>query len=314
MKAAPPNPPRLVDLAHDPDSAQVARIVRAVGPVSPLSRTTAARIQERLGRPASSGWGTRRLVWVTTLVLVLTGAGVATAHYGRTLIARLRQVDAPQPQPSIRPSAKPPQAPAPIIEPAPQEAPPASPPVAARPRSLAARAPHPRSEAAPVPEPSALARESETLGRAVAALRSQHAPMQALRILDDYDREFPAGSMHAEALVLRVDALVAAGDERKALAQLDGLSASKLAPLPRLRLLRGQLRARLGDCEKALADYDALLASATANELRGDALFARGSCRARIGRTAEAQQDYRQYLDAYPTGRHASKAREALAR
>jgi hypothetical protein len=43
-------------------------------------------------------------------------------------------------------------------------------------------------------------------------------PQDALRVLDAYERTFPASALGVEASVLRVDALVGAGDQGAAVA------------------------------------------------------------------------------------------------
>jgi hypothetical protein len=315
MRSRTPNPPRLVDLAEDRASLEDARILRAVGPVPPLDPSVAHRIEQRLSRQAAQARPPLRWAWALAALIVLGAAGTAAAHYRKAIVEYFKPTvvspapRAVRPAPAASPAMVDSTALAPSIpKPATAEQAPSA-------RHLAVRSPRGRGESGPAPiEPaSALARESETIGRAMSALRRDTAPREALRVLDGYDQEFPSGSLRTEALVLRIDALVAMGDERAALARLTEMSPATLAPLSRLRLLRADLHAKVGDCSRALADYDGLLGKTdVAGELRGDALFGRAMCRAQLGKRSEAERDYRQYLEAFPNGRYASKVRAAL--
>jgi TolA-binding protein len=74
-------------------------------------------------------------------------------------------------------------------------------------------------EAAPVP-PTSLAQEMRVLDAARRVLASGD-PQSALATLVEYEREFPNGALRPEASVLKVRALLAAGDRAgaEALAQ-----------------------------------------------------------------------------------------------
>jgi outer membrane protein assembly factor BamD (BamD/ComL family) len=77
-----------------------------------------------------------------------------------------------------------------------------------------------------------------------------------------------------------------------------------------LQLLRGELYAER-DCRKALADFDAVLASAPA-PLSERALYGRATCRLHSGDAAGARVDLDQYLTRFPNGRFAEQVRERL--
>jgi hypothetical protein len=83
----------------------------------------------------------------------------------------------------------------------------------------------------------------------------------------------------------RVEALLAEGDRRRALAALEALPEGRGASPPARALLRGELRASLGACRAALADFDAALApgAAGSSELGERARAGRAACRARLG-------------------------------
>jgi hypothetical protein len=67
------------------------------------------------------------------------------------------------------------------------------------------------------PKPSRLAEEIGWLDGARHELAAGQPP-SALALLDRYDREFPAGALKPESIVLRVEALVAAKDRATAVA------------------------------------------------------------------------------------------------
>jgi len=66
-----------------------------------------------------------------------------------------------------------------------------------------------------VPTTPSLADEVAVLDAALVALRDHHTA-SALRLLDQYDRRFPAGTLASEAAVARIEALVAAGNRDRA--------------------------------------------------------------------------------------------------
>jgi hypothetical protein len=299
----------------------VARLLRTAEPIAPMSVATRDRIARRLSAEDAPRRRVMRPAWGLA-ALILFGATAATAgYYRRAIVAwvaptRLAPPKPPAPLPApsftrpVAPAVE--TAPPPVETEAPLQEQPPAPTHDTRSASPKATRGHPQQSGEQAP--SMLARESEAIGRAMTALRRDKAPRRALTMLDDYDRDFPAGTLRTEAMVLRVDALIAAGDEKAALAHLARLSPAALAPLPRLRLLRGELRARLGNCAEALSDFDALWALPSAGALHADALFGRASCRSALGQTAAARADYQHYLDSFPAGRHAAAARAALGR
>jgi hypothetical protein len=117
-----------------------------------------------------------------------------------------------------------------VNEPPPQSAPieantPPSTPVAANrtTTTIAKQSPAP----APAPQPpkeSALSREMRSLDGAKALLERGDA-QGTLAALDRHDREFPGGSLRMESAMLRVEALLAKGDESGAKARARDLLA-----------------------------------------------------------------------------------------
>jgi hypothetical protein len=93
---------------------------------------------------------------------------------------------------------------------------------------------------APAGSPAELAREVARLRSARASLVSR-APQTALRVLDRYALEFPAGALKAEAAALRIEALALLGDAAasRRLAE-DFLTTFPASPLvDRVRVLSG---------------------------------------------------------------------------
>lgn len=120
-------------------------------------------------------------------------------------------------------SSRPAPAPMPVVvQPLANDAPPpsASTPVESIPSMRVEDLPSPPSVVAPKPTVTThpapdLAREVALLQIASKDLKQDDAP-EALRTLDTYDHEFPAGSLVPESQVLRIEALVHAGDTARA--------------------------------------------------------------------------------------------------
>jgi hypothetical protein len=113
--------------------------------------------------------------------------------------------------------------------------------------------------------------------------------------------------------VVKVDALQALGRSREALTFLRDLSLEDLPRSSDLRLNRAELTARSGGCQAALADLDQVLARDQDRALHARALYARASCRARVGDEAGAEADLRLYLVRHPDGAHIDAVRRALS-
>jgi hypothetical protein len=201
--------------------------------------------------------------------------------------------------------------PAPSLAP-PAPAPPPAPALAAAAPVVVARAAAPRPERAhhadrsppaplaappalepgpppsPAPASGADGAEAALVASAFRALRAGHDPAGALALLDQHAARFPLGVLAVEAGMARVEALLAEGERGRALATLEALPEGRGASPPARALLRGELRASLGGCRAALADFDAALASAVAGaggsaEVSARARAGRAACRARLG-------------------------------
>src|SRR6185503_1285082 len=103
----------------------------------------------------------------------------------------------------------------------------------------------------PEPEDPLLA-ESRLLDQAVGELRRQHDPRASLRTLDEHAVRFPSGSLVSEARLLRIEALLAAGDRQEALTLLEHTDLDGLARAAELHVLQGELLAESGRCDEAV--------------------------------------------------------------
>jgi TolA-binding protein len=170
-----------------------------------------------------------------------------------------------------------------------------------------------RPQPAPAPGPapaSALAMEARLLGSALRALRAQDG-RGALAVLDEHARRFPSGQLAPEAQLARIDALVLLARRAEALTLLERLPLQRLGRGRELRVLRGELLARQGQCARALPDFAAALTGKD-DRLEARALYGRASCLARTGDEAGARRDLERYLQRFPGGEHAAAARRAL--
>ena len=96
------------------------------------------------------------------------------------------------------------------------------------------------------------------------------------------------GVLRGEAKRLRVDALLLTEDRAAALSLLEGLTLSSGARDVELALIRGELLAARGDCQRALVDFDRVTATTAASALRRRAQTGRNDCEVRLGQPATA--------------------------
>jgi len=133
----------------------------------------------------------------------------------------------------------------------------------------------------------------------------------ALRALEEHRRRFSSGALRAEVDASYVSLLVRVGRGSEALAESERLlgSAAGAERAYELRMLRGHLLRKSGSLALAQSEY-AWAEQATGS--RADASYYNGVCLQGLGRGREAASAYRRYLDAAPTGSHASEARRRL--
>jgi len=125
----------------------------------------------------------------------------------------------------------------------------------------------------------------------VHALRIAHAPRTALDLLDHHASELAGNTFAEEALLLRVEAMLALKQQREALALLDRIALAATSSSSVLLVTRGQLRANANRCAEAVADFDVALAR-NVRPLK-PALEGRAQCKQKLddAQAAEADRD-----------------------
>jgi len=163
---------------------------------------------------------------------------------------------------------------APVVAPPETDAPSSAPLAASdlkRRRRTVSVAPRP-----PAPSPGdSLADETQRLSTAIVLLRKRFDPRGALEALDDYRRAYPRAHFTAEARVVRIEALLALGSRREALAEL---SPAEIPSLPRgeeLWVVRGEILLELNQFREALDAFNAALRDPMADVLTERALAGR---------------------------------------
>jgi len=270
----------------------------------------------------------RSFTWVLVAGALMIGTSLGVAAHGliEPLRARLHRQPAeapPAPAPAralaprhrvggraaVAPAVDPaPPAPAPVPSLEPQPVPPAPEP-ASGPRAAAApsrsRASGPAIAVAQAQPPPRS--EGALLATALRKLRREADARGALVALDQYAAAFPNGELGAEADLIRVEALLAAGERGSALRLLDERADAN----PRARqalLARGELRAAAGRCTEAASDLGRVLGETSRDSLDQRALFARASCLSRLHDYAGARRDLDTYVERFPDGPHAEQA------
>jgi hypothetical protein len=208
-----PDELRLLEAARGERLSPAARsrILAGVGATALVatSATTAAA--------AGSGVGLLTKLVVATVLVGGVGAGVAWKATGWS-----RPRAAPSPAvTAVATAVDPPPVQAPPAEAGDTPAAPGSGTSAPEPAATAA----PRARAPSVASSATLSDEVRALDRARRALSSD-SPETALRELGRYERRFPKGALGAEETVLRVQALLARGDNERAVALADQFAAA----------------------------------------------------------------------------------------
>ncbi len=277
-----------------------------------------ARIERGLPGASTRRRGSAR--WLRTAIAV-GGALLAPLALAAAAVAVYDSYVRPR---AVRPA--PPAAPTPVAPAVELPAPPALPaPVAPPPVPSAAAVRPTRPTRGPASRPAAvparaaepeetLSAESSLLSVALRQLRQEHAPAEALRTLDAYRAQFPDGQLRRESELARLDVLLALGERGRALEELERMEAP-LAGTPRateLGVLQAELLYEAARPSDALRLLDRLLAGALPPALEERALIARATCRIATGHPQAAREDLRRYLERYPNGRFAQKARAQL--
>jgi len=183
--------------------------------------------------------------------------------------------------------------------------PPSSPSLARAPAASSASSP-PRSTQVALLEGSNRAAETSSaqdaakyLSEAIRALRVEHSPGMALFLLDRHATELGKSAFVHEALLLRVEAMLALGRRVEVLRLLDGLALTDVAASRSLLVTRGELRAAANRCADGLGDFDLVLAKS--KQADRQALFGRALCRKKLGDSAGARADIERYRREFPT-------------
>jgi TolA-binding protein len=159
-----------------------------------------------------------------------------------------------------------------------------------------------------------LAQESKLLASAIAKLRRDGEPGEALAILDRHRAEFGSGALAQEANATRIEALLRLGRNGQALALLDAQSLSARGVAGEMLVARAELRADQGRYSAALRDFDQLLSGrGQPDSVTERARYGRATCRAKSADWDGARADFQQYLSEFPRGRFAERVRAALA-
>jgi hypothetical protein len=132
----------------------------------------------------------------------------------------------------------------------------------------------------------------------VQVLRVEHAPAQAVVLLDRYAGALAGAAFAEEALLLRVEAMLALGQRDAVLRLLDGASLTDVAAAHALLVTRGELRAAAHRCAEGIGDFDLVLAEAPRPPKR--ALLGRAHCRDKLGDSAGAKADRERYRREFP--------------
>jgi len=172
---------------------------------------------------------------------------------------------------------------------------------------------------APSPEPTkAVPSEAKRgsgaaqhLSEALRALRVEHDAKTTLALLDRHAAELTRNALGHEALILRVEALLALGREGAALRLLDGAALTDVAAAHSLLVTRGRLRAAANRCADGVGDFDLVLAESRKPERQ--ALFGRAVCRKLLGDGAGARADLERYRREFPNDPRLGELERRLA-
>jgi hypothetical protein len=163
----------------------------------------------------------------------------------------------------------------------------------------AAAVPDKAKGSSPVPETSSAQSAAKCLSEAIRALRVEHSPGSALLLLDRQATLLGKSAFAHEALLLRVEAMLALGLKREVLSLLDSSALTDVAASRSLLVTRGELRASANRCADGLADFDRVLSGSMQADKQ--ALFGRALCRKKLGDGAGARADVERYRREFPS-------------
>ncbi len=202
---------RLRETQHisDPLLADGVKLLRATGPLerSPfVEARVLARIEatKRQAAPAQRRWATA----IAAIALIGLASAASAMMLRRAQDARrLRAVKAISDHAKRNRSMPIPQIAAPPVVPTPV--------AHVRPRKIAVVSEsRPKTTEPAVPADDEIEAGAALVLEATSALRNQHDPKRAGRLLDDYLNRYPSGVLAEEALALAIEAAAAGGDDR----------------------------------------------------------------------------------------------------
>jgi outer membrane PBP1 activator LpoA protein len=146
------------------------------------------------------------------------------------------------------------------------------------------------------------AEPSRLLAHAIRLVRADGQPQSALALLDQQATRLNQSPYRHEALLIRVEALLALKRDRDLLRLLDGAPLVDVAASRSLLVTRGRLRAAAKRCTEAVTDFDRALAEPGRKDRQ--ALLGRALCREALGDGEGAKADRERYRqEASPTPR-----------
>lgn len=148
----------------------------------------------------------------------------------------------------------------------------------------------------PTPQPAKPLDETEVsklLAEAIRLVRADGQPQAALALLDRQATRVNQSPYRHEALLIRVEALLALKRDVELLRLLDGTPLADVAASRTLLATRGRLRAAAQRCAEAVADFDRVLAEPGRKDRQ--ALLGRALCRETLGDAEGAKADRERY-------------------
>lgn len=170
---------------------------------------------------------------------------------------------------------------------------------------------------APVEAPAPVVAPRSTLGdeaRAIAtALEASRAGQfqQTVSLLETYRGQFPAGVLLPEAVIAEARAERSLHHRAQALAALDRLDDEASAKHPELLVLRGELLAEQGECQRAVEPLERAIATLPTGVLAEQAQFTRANCAVTLEEPG-ARSRVEAFLAAWPSGQFNAQAQALL--
>lgn len=268
------------------------------GPHEPVRAQPVAR--QASGLAPQSVSGKRRSLDVRRNVDVPENPGKALSpspsRRGQGQAKELALTPTPLPRWEEEKSTIPDEPPAPVLPPT--YLPPPAPRIAMLDRPRIAPSP-PTSQ--PV-KPRDEAEVSQFLAEAIRLARADGQPQSALALLDRQATRLNQSPYRHEALLIRVEAMLALKRDADLLRLLDGIPLADVAASRMLLVTRGRLRAAAHRCAEAVGDFDRALAEPGRKDKQ--ALLGRALCRETLGDAEGAKADrarFRQETSSAPT-------------